>query len=972
MKEMKRILSLLLVVAMLATLCCTVLAGCDGGDDGKSTEAPTGATTEQPTEQPTTDGNTSTKKAYTVNVRSEGGMPLEGITVEVYDGETLLGYKRTGADGKATLELKHKNGYIAKLPADELPAGYTAREAGYTFSGTNANVTITSSVVVGETAPDSYELGDVMYDFTVKTYNDQKSITLSELLKEKKMVLINYWYDGCTYCLQEFPEMDEVYREYKDSIEIVAISPVDRDKDIANFMETYKDQLPEGGLTFPVAFDSEGIVARFDPQGAPTSIIVDRYGVVCLVVEGAMNGYQFRTIFDNFTSDNYEQRLITDPSELSPRQEPNVDMPSSDEIAAAITDKSNITAVFAPETESSDAKFSWPFILAEKDGKTTIKASNSKIPNSFATLYVDIEMKAGQALAFDYLSCTESGEDVVHVLMDRKSIYQISGNGGEWETCYPYVALEDGTYELCLIYVKSNTEDTGDDTIYVDNLRLVDKSTIDVETYIYRDAATDFKEDGSGYNDYITPVFNEADGYYHVNSVDGPILLANLMGSTQFSSQTSVWTFAYNGKVVVDGIDYVNELERYSNYSLNGDIYGYCSVTEELRGLLEKVAAAVGVEKGNENEWLQMCAYYDAYGTDGKQLADPVKGLAIFSAFEATMDKPNEVTYTKIIMPRGLLYRFVPTTAGVYRITSNSTKDGLVSGEAHDVEGWIFDKDQNIIYTYEHNEKNWEDYDNVSMIMYLEAGEEYYIDIAYYDLYAVGTFTFDIEYEGETLDVFTLASPGYFLMGGEGDNVDSGEIVAGGVGVIFNKETGVYHVKNADGTIGPKLYADFRVTTGLFNVSILESIENGGFEFEKSWLDMDIEAGFENIILENPELEGKKLTEDDYKDYFINLWGEYKYEERRDQIANVSNGIYDSSTDCTEIMREYASKIFKAGDTVGGEVIGDELVGCIEVNEELAGILQQYMDTFLFDGVENSWTKLCFYYKHYGSTTVTE
>ena len=38
--------------------------------------------------------------------------------------------------------------------------------------------------------------------------------------------------------------------------------------------------------------------------------------------------------------------------------------------------------------------------------------------------------------------------------------------------------------------------------------------------------------------------------------------------------------------------------------------------------------------------------------------------------------------------------------------------------------------------------------------------------------------------------------------------------------------------------------------------------------------------------------------------------------------------------------------------------------GCVPVDETLAMILQDFMDVYTFNGVENSWLKLCYYYKH--------
>ena len=90
-----------------------------------------------------------------------------------------------------------------------------------------------------------------------------------------------------------------------------------------------------------------------------------------------------------------------------------------------------------------------------------------------------------------------------------------------WETCYPWVALEDGVYEVAICYAKDGSNNAGDDTIYIDNMRVVDQSEIQVETFIPRQAAV---EQADGTYKYVEVVYNEADGYYHVGSENGPLL----------------------------------------------------------------------------------------------------------------------------------------------------------------------------------------------------------------------------------------------------------------------------------------------------------------------------------------------------------------------------------------------------------------------------------------------------------------
>ena len=217
MKETKRILSLLLVAAMLAAMFCTVLVGCDKGDK-KPSEKPTSAPTSAPTETPTEAPVDNSKISYKVNVKSAGGMALKDVMVFIYNGENIVGYITTDETGTGTTELPKNDAYKAVVTT--MPEGYKAEES-YAFVNGTAEVILTSGVVVGENAPATYKLGSIMHDFTIKKYDDGEELTLSEVLKEKKMVLINYWYDGCVYCLQEFPEIDDENRKLALSIRAI-------------------------------------------------------------------------------------------------------------------------------------------------------------------------------------------------------------------------------------------------------------------------------------------------------------------------------------------------------------------------------------------------------------------------------------------------------------------------------------------------------------------------------------------------------------------------------------------------------------------------------------------------------------------------------------------------------------------------------------------------------------------------------
>ena len=943
MKKMQKALALVLALLMLAL---PILTSCDSTQkSGDSTDAATEAPTQAPTQAPSTGGSTDnpsdpSKVTYTVEIETVGGMKLSGVNVYVYSDKTLDdldGFAATDENGVATFSLPRRDTYHFTLTG--VPNGYELQES-YAMTGSTTKVSLVSRVITTTNKNVSYKLGDVMYDFSVTTMGGQ-TLKLSELLKEKKAVALNFWYVGCSWCRTEFPYMVSAYEQYKEDLEIIAINPLTSDTDMS--IQLFMQEL---GLTFPVSRDPMGLTSSFDVDGYPTTVIIDRYGVVCMIERGAITSEKpFIYIFDHFTKADYQQKLISSPDDVIPEQKPTGEMPSSDAIGAAVN-KGNITVTYRPETDPASAEFSWPFLIGQKDGVTCIYPSNKEVDNSFSIIYADVVMKKDDVLAFDYFaSCenSDAGADILYVLVDGKDIYQISGKSSEWKSCFAFVAPEDGTYELALCYLKDESVTEGDDTVYIKDLRVVSIADINTATYIPRFCATNMSADGMGYKNYVEIVYNENDGYYHVGTKDGPLLLADLMKSTLFSND-SIYAMGYNGKLVLNGVDYYEQLLPYFTVASNAEINGVCTVDQKLMELLQIVAKAVGLESGNDKQWLQICYYYDAYGTGGAQLADPVRGLSNESAFIATegKDQPNSVTYNRVIMPRGLKYKFVPTKSGAYRITSDS---------AYQVDGWIFLEDGSQMYVYEGGERLYNDLVNVSMVVYLEAGQSYYINIAYYDVYQVGTFTFTVEYIAPEYNHFTIASPGYFTYYENENITDANDIVAGGIQVMLGDD-GYYYEKRADGSKGSLIYADFSGLTNIFSKSIVDMIAVGGFNFTMNETDHEMVAMIE------------KYGKDNIIETLKTLWGD-TYEENMAiyKVEDVLAGKYHGkkgAKDMTEEISKYLDKMIPASAET------PELTGCVAVDETLMSILWQLMDKYTFEGVENSWLKVCYYYQYLG------
>lgn len=922
MKRTTRILALLLVVA--------TLMGMAVGCKKKSGAAP-GGTTAPSAVAPGEAGS------YTVTVKDVAGAAMPGLTVYVYSDEALTDLKSFGTtneNGVATMELEAGNHYISV----NAPKGY-ATQTYYTFSGTAAEIVLTSSLIMDdEISTAQLKLGDIMYDFSV-TKPDGSTVKLSDVLKEKKVALLNFWYTTCSYCVQEFPLMQSAYEQYKDKVGIIALNPMNPSAEVGNFQTAQ-------GLTFDMAACPASWANVFSVQGYPTTVVVDRYGRICLVESGALLTERLWTsLFDHFTADNYEQKLLNFAADLLTQVKPNVEMPAQEEIAAVMgAEGMNVTY------RADEEEYAWPFVITEKDGVKCLMAPNKELDDSYAVIYLDVELKAGQAIGIDYMRSSEALADVLHVIVNDEAVYSISGvdTPAQWKTCYPVVADSDGTYEIALCYIKDASGSEGDDTVYLKNLRLVNVADIDEETYVPRKPA--LSEDGFEYT-YAELVYSSKDGYYHIGKANGPLLLVDMMNYTDFSEEKTLWEMIDEGSVKVGDKDYTEMLTQYASYASNSNLNGICPVTKELYEAMIALDQVHGFDDADKMEWLKACKYFQAYGTNGAQLEDPIKGLAPFSAYEAKQGKnvsTNYFYYNRIIIPRGLYAKFVPSKSGVYRITSRTDS-------TNGVEGWIFNENREVLMTYERDERMWEDSEELSMVFYMQAGKPYFIDIAFWDPYENGYIYYDIEYLGASYEHFRLCSHGYFTYDTDATGEAIYDVIAGGIDVVLGSD-GYYYEDLGNGKRGSKIYADFAGLTSVFSTPIATVgkiqglIDKGAFDFSKTEDDQ--------YVLTALSLNGgdKEKT----KQYLKQQWGaDYDANCAEFKVDDVLAGTYHGTgKDYTAKIKTYLSKMIDDGHA--------ERKGCVAVDKELAEILQALMDKFTFEGVDNSWLKLCYYYDRLG------
>ena len=154
---------------------------------------------------------------------------------------------------------------------------------------------INLSVAKGQEAP----------DFALPL-TDGSEAKLSELLKDKEVVVLNIFASWCGPCEKEFPDMEKTYQKYKDKMEIVAVSG-DLVLDEMEDMVKYKE---EHNLSFPIGMKNESIDS-LKVGGFPTTYIIDRNGRIVFSQSGAfLHEGDFEKVVTSLMGDDYEGKQV--------------------------------------------------------------------------------------------------------------------------------------------------------------------------------------------------------------------------------------------------------------------------------------------------------------------------------------------------------------------------------------------------------------------------------------------------------------------------------------------------------------------------------------------------------------------------------------------------------------------------------------------------------------------------------------
>ncbi len=124
-------------------------------------------------------------------------------------------------------------------------------------------------------------IGTAAPDFTLRIYGGSNmGATVNLRALHGHPVILNFWSESCTPCLQEVPYLERFYSQYgaKGQIALLGINQADPKDDIAKFGTAFH-------VTYPLLFDKGGSVnATYAVTAIPTTYFIDSSGVVRSVI----------------------------------------------------------------------------------------------------------------------------------------------------------------------------------------------------------------------------------------------------------------------------------------------------------------------------------------------------------------------------------------------------------------------------------------------------------------------------------------------------------------------------------------------------------------------------------------------------------------------------------------------------------------------------------------------------------------
>ena len=124
------------------------------------------------------------------------------------------------------------------------------------------------------------KIGETMPDFALPDVGG-KTVKLSEVVRNKKVVMINFWATWCGPCRVEMPSFEQLYNEQKNNgFTILAVA---EDEERAKVDQYLKKK----SVGFPILLDQDNaLLKQLKIETLPTTVLLNSDGKIREVYEG--------------------------------------------------------------------------------------------------------------------------------------------------------------------------------------------------------------------------------------------------------------------------------------------------------------------------------------------------------------------------------------------------------------------------------------------------------------------------------------------------------------------------------------------------------------------------------------------------------------------------------------------------------------------------------------------------------------
>lgn len=105
------------------------------------------------------------------------------------------------------------------------------------------------------------------------TATDLQGRTLTSESLRGKVVVLNFWFVSCPYCIEEMPNLKRVASSYQPQDDVVFLSfALDKPERLKKFLQQH------GDFGFAIVPEAKGMAQQFAVAGYPTTIVLNKQG----------------------------------------------------------------------------------------------------------------------------------------------------------------------------------------------------------------------------------------------------------------------------------------------------------------------------------------------------------------------------------------------------------------------------------------------------------------------------------------------------------------------------------------------------------------------------------------------------------------------------------------------------------------------------------------------------------------------